>query len=142
MWLFGTKKQNLLTLLGRGLFQLQPTIFLMNKWCWKYHISWLFLIHYKLSEKKIWFSSDLEGADWIRPPPSPPLLQETSRSPAPLELRLIIEFGSIGNSKNKLHICTYDLIFLVTKEQIGQINLRSSKCTVMCLLYCLALLPL
>ena len=54
-------------------------------------ISWLFLIHYELSEKQkffFWFFTvlwgDLEGVGWFSPPH--PSSQATFRSPALLEL--------------------------------------------------------
>ena len=60
---------------------------------WRSKISWLFLIHYELSEnqKKIfWFFTvfwgDLEGAGWFSPSPHS---QATSRSPALLGLKMI-----------------------------------------------------
>ena len=63
--------------------------FSKKKGVWRSQISWLFLIHYELSEnqKKIfWFFTvfwgDLEGAGWFSPPRS----QATTRSPALLGL--------------------------------------------------------
>ena len=64
--------------------------FSQKKWVWRSQISWLFLIHYELSEnqKKIfWFFTvilgDLEGAGTMCPPP---YTQATSRSPTLLGL--------------------------------------------------------
>ena len=64
--------------------------FSIKKGVWRSQISWLFLIHYELSEKQkkfFWFFTvfwgDLEGAGWFSPPPC---TQATSRSPAPLGL--------------------------------------------------------
>ena len=61
--------------------------FSMKKGFWRSQISWLFLIHYELSEnqkKNFWFFTvfwgDLEGVGWISHPP--PRSQATSRSPA------------------------------------------------------------
>ena len=78
---------------GEGLNQ--PALFSngyfsMKKGVWRSKISWLFLIHYELSEnqkKFFWFFTvfwgDLEGAGWFSPPPCS---QATSRSPALLGL--------------------------------------------------------
>ena len=66
----------LLTLLGRGLNQ--PTLFSnvyisMKKGFWRYQTSWLFLIHYELSENPIFFHSVLgwsRGFGLIQSPPA------------------------------------------------------------------------
>ena len=70
-----------LTLLERGGGLNQPALFSnvhfsMKKGFWRSQISWLFLIHYELSDnqKKIfWFFTvfwgDLEGAGWFSTPP-------------------------------------------------------------------------
>ena len=55
----------------------------MKKGVWRSQISWLFLIHYELSENQknfFWFFTvfwgDLEGAGWFSPPPLSSNIQE------------------------------------------------------------------
>ena len=75
-----------LTLSGQGGLN-QPALFsdgyfFMKKEVWRSKISWIFLIHYELSEKqkKFWFFTvfcgDLEGAGWFGPPPLSSNIQE------------------------------------------------------------------
>ena len=72
--------------LGGGLNQpalFSDGYFSMKKGVWRSKISWLFLIHYELSEnqkKFFWFFTvfwgDLEGAGWFSPPPLSSNIQE------------------------------------------------------------------
>ena len=65
--------------------------FSMKKGVWRSQISWLFLIHYELSEKQkkiFWFFTvfwgDLEGAGWFSPPPLSSNIQE----PHPIRVKI------------------------------------------------------
>ena len=72
-------QQKTLTLLGRGGALFSDGYFYMKKGVWRSKISWLFLIHYELSEnqKKIVFSQCFGVI-------SPPLHSSNIRKPCPI----------------------------------------------------------
>ena len=68
----------------------------MKKGVWRSKISWLFLIHYELSENQIkffWFFTvfwgDLEGAGWFSPPP----LSSNIQKPRPIRVKHLSQWS-------------------------------------------------
>ena len=110
-----------LTLLGLGGLK-QPVLFSdgyfsMKKGVWRSQISWLFLIHYELSENQkifFWFFTvfwgDLEGAGWFSPPPLSSNIQK------PRSIR-------VNNHDNVIEQLSYCRFFLGPPKFLAQLCL-------------------
>ena len=116
----------------------QTGYFSMKKVVWRFPISWLFLIHYELSEnqkKNFWFFTvfwgDLEGAGWISPPPLSSNIQKPRSIRVNIDIFVLLLTDrqnvwtyweyllvvSLTDRRNIIHHCGYLFVMLLTDRQ-------------------------